>query len=121
MKKFVLFLLMTISYSLHAGIVTTLDDATTLAQEQLRAYLNLDTDEEILDFLDEDSMEVIELICSNGQQYEYIKIYAGETENGGVFIPKSSELVGENSDGDFYIYGERRAKVWLDCSEITTI
>lgn len=111
------------SLNVHAGVKTSLQEASELTQKQLRKYLvaneYMEANDALEGVLDEDSVEAIKLKCENGEVYDYLKVYSGDTEHGPLFKENTMRLVGENGDGDFFLYGrahERRD--YLNCSEI---
>ncbi len=120
MKSFIFLLLFT-SFSTGAhATTTTFEDAPKLVQFQLAFYLStvdyLDFDvSNPTDALDEDKIQILNLECEDGNFYDFLKVYSGDTAHGPLFIEGTLDLKGAHSDGDFYLYGENGEKLWMTC------
>lgn len=93
-------------------------ELTELAQERLVKYLihgtYIDEGDDPVSALDSDDITEVKIRCSNGEVYDSIVVYSGDTPHGPLYKLNSLELVGEHGDGDTRLY----TKEWVDCSEL---
>jgi hypothetical protein len=75
-----------------------------LHKDRVRGYLEstgaMARNGDPVSVVDEDTFGVIE-ITIQGTLYDYIKMYSGDTEHGGIFQKDSRRMLGTASDGDF--------------------
>ncbi len=102
-------------------VSTRLRDHSALTLRQLVAYLTKggyieDTstvsDAMILEAIDEDLITTTPFIAK-GKKYTSIIVYSGDTPHGPILEEGTTNIVGECSDGDYYLTINGRT-VWLD-------
>ena len=114
MKMLILFIL--ICNTTLASVIS-LDNASKLDMARLTKYLvvngYVEQGADISEALDDDYLRVSSVICSDGETYDYLKVYSGDTEHGPLYKRSTLELIGENSDGDFFSY---KLNDYIECN-----
>ena len=103
---------------LYPSEYLTFAESSKLTQKRLVKYM---LDEKVIyegedpvSALDSDDIKAMKIKCSDGNVYDSIVVYSGDTPHGPIYGMNSLIMVGVHGDGDTRLFGAG----WIECNEL---